>query len=220
VRPGLAYFAANPPPALPAPTSTAEAVQKFDNWGYRLGGLYRYAPNADLLHCPADIRYKRGALPAWASYSGIHGIGKGSPSERLTKITQVRKPSDRALFVEESDSRSVSYGGFTFGENLGTWSIRQGNAPPKPSDGISGNPDQTGYSVWGINSWYDAPAAFHGRSSSFSFLDGHAVSRRWIHQDTIRFANDPVWGRQNAPRLIMGRDLNFIVLAYPSPLNP
>jgi prepilin-type N-terminal cleavage/methylation domain-containing protein len=217
VRPGQAYFAANPPPALPAPTSEAEAVQKFDNWGYRIAALYRYAPNSDLLHCPADTRYKRGARPAWTSYSGCDGLNGGS--QRISKITQVKKPSDRFIFIEEADDRQSSYGGWNFGQNLGTWGIRSGN-PPSPADGISGNLDSPGYSIWGVTTFWDGPAAFHGKSSSFSFVDGHSINRRWYHGDTIKFANNPAWGRANSGGLVMGRDLNYIVTHYPSMNNP
>jgi prepilin-type processing-associated H-X9-DG protein len=39
--------------------------------------------------------------------------------------------------------------------------------------------------------WYDRPASYHGRSSTFAFADGHAEIKVWRD---VSIANDPVTG--------------------------
>ena len=78
------------------------------------GPLFQYAPNPDVVHCPGDMRYKRGigAGFAWDSYSGttyLNGENGG-----FKKRAQVSHATDRILWVEGADGR---------GENVGSWQM-------------------------------------------------------------------------------------------------
>jgi prepilin-type processing-associated H-X9-DG protein len=80
------------------------------------------------------------------------------------KVTQLKKTSEKFLWVEENDPR---------GENLGSWIMNQAG---------------TDASNFAGSSWIDSPAAFHGRTSNFTWADGHASSRKWLDQATIDYA--------------------------------
>ena len=49
---------ANPPkfPVIPAGTSAEDRIRLTLMEGYRQGGLFLYAPNPQIIHCPADSR--------------------------------------------------------------------------------------------------------------------------------------------------------------------
>ncbi len=97
--------------------------------GYKQGGLYQYAPNVSVMHCPADQRFTRAVVPnpttppgsfAYGSYSGAGGMnGFTYESAPLTKQPAILHPSERFLWVEENDPR---------GENKGPWGDAWRNA--------------------------------------------------------------------------------------------
>src|SRR5262249_33620716 len=148
------------------------------NWyvqeGYKEGPLFPYAPNPKLLHCPGDTRGPRGFGDA-CSYSGVAGLSTTEAKWGVTplmKLSELSRPSQRLLFVEESDPR---------GDNLQFWVFEydinsgDGTATPNP-----------------LPDFGDRVAAFHGQGSSFGFCDGHAENRRWIDQDTVGYAESSV----------------------------
>ena len=134
------------------------------------GPLFRYAPNAHIVHCPADKHWQ---LPigkgfCYDSYSGSEYLNGESHTSGLTilKRTTLKHPSDRFIWIESSDSR---------GENIGSWEMNVGTAPAFA--------DAT------FEDGNDAPAAFHITSAIFNFCDGHAESHKWLNGLTIAFAN-------------------------------
>jgi len=97
--------------------------------GYKQGALYQYAPNVNVLHCPADARYTSSTVGsttvgnfAYGSYSGAGGMnGFTYESAPLTKQSAIQHPSQRFLWIEENDPR---------GENKGPWGM---HAPTPPA---------------------------------------------------------------------------------------
>jgi prepilin-type N-terminal cleavage/methylation domain-containing protein len=73
-----------PPLSFPAGTSSETKEEQNLQQGYKLGGLYQYAPNVNVLHCPADARVNYPAVPppagsppgnyVYGSYSGAGGL--------------------------------------------------------------------------------------------------------------------------------------------------
>lgn len=168
-------------PLIPAPVTTTQAgLIAAIQQGYQKptptleGPLWRYAPNAAIMHCPADKHWQ---LPigngfCYDSYSGGQWLNGESANNNagsmyLFKRSQLMHPSDRWIWIESSDSR---------GENIGSWWITQGTPSLQFSDAvfIDGN---------------DAPAAFHITSADFNFCDGHAETHKWLNAQTIAFAN-------------------------------
>jgi hypothetical protein len=175
------------------------------------GPLYKYAPNADIVHCPGDLRYKLplnagGGPYSWDSFSGatyLNGEGGG-----YTKRTMVKHPSDRFIWVEGADMR---------GENVGSWAMAA-NAYGTPAANFLDARFQ------------DSPAAFHITSADFNFVDGHAESHKWLVSATIAFGNDTTPNKdsggasQTAANAYVGTaanlDLQWIGSHYPGPQNP
>jgi prepilin-type N-terminal cleavage/methylation domain-containing protein len=167
------------------------------------GPLFKYAPNADIVHCPGDQRYKRrvGDGFAWDSYSGATFLNGEAGGFR--KRTQVLRPSERFLWVEGADGR---------GENVGSWGM-----------------DNYGTVAQAFRDarFLDSPAAFHVTSATFSFADGHGEGHKWLDQTTIQFANDTTLdkdsgagGSRAAARTGSLRDQQWIGMRYPGPQNP
>ena len=163
----------NPPPIIPfSAIGTAQADILILQQGYKQGGLYRYAPNVNVLHCPADLRarspYPGSASPpgtfAWGSYSGAGGLNASTyaPNTPITKQAGIMHPSQRYLWLEENDPR---------GENQGFWALHPGTAPTF-SDAV----------------FVDSVADWHAGTSTFSWADGHAESHKWLDAATITYA--------------------------------
>ena len=162
-----------PPPQIPlSAVGTSQAdILKLEQ-GYKLGGLYQYAPNVNVLHCPADRRADSpypgsGSSPgtfAWGSYSGAGGLNGivYSPDRPITKQSGILHASERFLWVEENDPR---------GENLSSWVMNLGTAP-----------------TFSDSTFVDSVASWHGNNSTFSWADGHAESHHWQDDATVKYA--------------------------------
>ena len=156
-----------------------------------------YLKNPDVVNCPGDIRKQ---LPsssyAFCSYSGVTGLngqtwtGHPTQPELLTKITDVYHPTDKFVFVEENDPR---------GQNEGTWVMN-----------VSG----TAANNWSGTSMVDSPAAFHGTSSTFSWADGHASSRRWLDGKTIAYAASMDTSKYSSAPAATDLDVPFLISGY------
>jgi len=121
--------------------------------------LSPFAPNPGVFHCPGDVRFRNPVSTAanatgWAydSYALTENVcGSGG----YTKASQIKRPSNCFIFVEQADSR---------GYNAGTFAVSGGNA--------------------NVNAGYLKPedlfATYHGNVSTFCLADGHAESKKWI----------------------------------------
>jgi prepilin-type N-terminal cleavage/methylation domain-containing protein len=164
------------------------------------GPLFRYAPNPNIMHCPADRHDKlpftamTGGPFCFDSYSGSMNLnGEGHGTDSLVKRSSIGRPSDRFIWIESSDSR---------GENVGSWSM---NIAGTQANGFAGS------NYRGI---YDAPAAFHISSAVFNFGDGHAESHKWINGATVAFANG------TGPVPPSNADSQWIAQRYAGKQNP
>ena len=151
-------------PFIPAGMDNSRAAEFLDKEGYKQGQLVKYAANPAIIHCPADSRSKASPY-SYCSYSGVGGLnGATNKNYSVFKRTDIQHTSDRILFVEENDPRTVSVAGYTFGENLGPWEMLHSYpTAPEPPQNIP---------------FWDSPACYHLVDSTFSFVDGHALGRR------------------------------------------
>jgi prepilin-type N-terminal cleavage/methylation domain-containing protein len=167
----------------------------------RQGAFGPYLKNANAIHCPGDARYKQpvGQGFAYGSVAGVTGLNGQTWDEHpqareiLTRRVQLMHPSEKFLFVEENDPRD---------ENWGTWVM-----------GVHG----TAQTSWLGSSLVDSPAVFHVSSSSFSWTDGHATSRRWLDGATVKYAAsmDPNKYGNIPSASSTARDVAFLIKAYP-----
>jgi prepilin-type N-terminal cleavage/methylation domain-containing protein/prepilin-type processing-associated H-X9-DG protein len=129
--------------------------------GIRRGFLWPYLDAIDVYHCPGDRR-ELGPKATFRSYSlpnGLSATGVGSwgvmPAK---KLSQIKRPSSKYVFVEESDARGV---------NTGSWVTY----PQKEE-----------------RYWVDPLAIWHNGRSSLSFADGHAEMITWVDDSTTEMS--------------------------------
>ena len=161
------------------------------------GAFGVYLKNPDVVNCPGDLRKQLStANYAFCSYSGVTGLNgqtwNNDPTqpEILTRVSDIHHPSDKFVFVEENDPR---------GQNEGTWVMN-----------VSGN----AANHWTGTTILDSPAAFHGTSSTFSWADGHAFSRRWLSGVTLAYAASMNTSKYNNPPPSSDPDTAFLVSGY------
>jgi prepilin-type processing-associated H-X9-DG protein len=197
-------------PVIPAESATMPQPQReifLMQECIRQGALSPYLKNANVVHCPSDTRFRRpvGQGFSYGSYAGTTGfdgqVWHGVPANKiLTRRAQVLHASEKILWMEENDPR---------GENWGTWVIDLNGTPV---DDFAGS------------NFIDSPAVFHGTSSTFSWADGHASSRRWIDPATIAYAADSDYNGSkysNPPSAAQTpHDIAFVKHAYVSKDNP
>jgi len=195
---------------------TKEAIIYQTRMGYKqptptlAGPLFKYAPNADVVHCPADPRIN---LPVsdravcYDSYSGMtylnaEEVWMNPSNPGFLKRDQILHPAMRFLWAEGDDLR---------GDNLGSWGFNPGTA-------AKGFADST---------FWDSPAAFHLVSATWNYADGHAENHKWQDGTTVAFALDSTAGKDgftaaSEPAADAGsvHDLPWIAQRYPSPQNP
>ena len=158
------------PPGASAQTKHTLEIQE----AYREASLYQYAPNVNVLHCPADKRYNSPAvanLSSWAtaipgyfaytSYSGVGSLNGGVA--QLYKLSAVMHPGDRYVWVEENDPRN---------EAVGSWDQPNFSTPP----------------TFAGSALEDSTASWHGFDSTFAWADGHATDNRWLDSVNITYA--------------------------------
>ncbi len=104
-----------PVPPLTGAANPQTVVETY----LQMGPLFKYAPSVAVNHCPGDLRARRhpSFTDGWAydSYSkadGMNGSDYDAAAARITTLTQIQRPSDMYVFVEDSDDR---------GYNNGTW---------------------------------------------------------------------------------------------------
>jgi prepilin-type N-terminal cleavage/methylation domain-containing protein/prepilin-type processing-associated H-X9-DG protein len=197
------YSSQIPPGTLPTdPLRDTALLQAC----YKQGGLYQYAPNVNVIHCPADLRALSpypgsssapGAF-AYSSYSGSGGMNGDDwfTSKMITKQSAIMHPSARFLWVEENDPR---------GESVGGWVILA-TSPPN----------------WAGSSFVDGPAAWHGGTSTFSWADGHVENHKWLDSKTVTYALLMEPGKWGTPPTIAQcqRDVAYVCDGYVSTINP
>jgi prepilin-type N-terminal cleavage/methylation domain-containing protein/prepilin-type processing-associated H-X9-DG protein len=192
------YSNPNPRPSVPFGTPLEQQALLFFREGYKQGALFRYAPNADIVHCPADTRSKLKVSEGFSfgSLSPVGSLNGEDDLNRLSKQTEVTHPSERMLWVEECDPR---------GENVGSWMIAQGRPPDFASAQI-----------------VDSPAVFHGDGSTFSWADGHSSKRKWHDSALIKYAASMDKNKYGTgPSIAQApRDVFFLANSYPSKVNP
>jgi len=192
------YSTPAPMPAIPAGTSLQDREIIIFREGYKQGALFKYAPNADVVHCPADTRFKLpvGSGFSYGSFSPVGTLNGEAPESY--KQASITHPSDRFLWVEENDPR---------GGNIGSWIMNQGTPPTYAGAQV-----------------IDSPAAFHGDGSTFSWADGHTSKRKWVDRALISYAQsmDPnKYFNGTAPSISAApRDVSFLAKGYPSKINP
>ena len=158
VMPPLEYQSAGNFTQMPSGAVTLE--QRYN--GLREGALWPYIKDVGAYHCPGDDRIRRGtsegrdsARLLYRSYS-LPDYLRATERSDPKKITDFTSPATKLLFVEEIyDAGGVNH-------NVDGWSY---------------NPR--------TNSLWDPLGVFHSNSCTFSFMDGHAETKKWTDKRTV-----------------------------------
>jgi prepilin-type N-terminal cleavage/methylation domain-containing protein len=205
------YATPSPTPLIPPGTSAQQKQILMLQEGFKQGALYSYTPNVNVLHCPSDKRFSSPVVAnpsvspgafAYGSYSGVATLnGQGT---QLLKLSALRHPGQRYLWVEENDPR---------GENQNSWLMGGSSANgPTPSDFVDAK-------------FVDSVASWHGANSTFSWADGHSETHKWLDGPTIAFAlsMDPKKALTSGvpPTFAQApHDLFFLAGGYATAANP
>lgn len=129
--------------------------------GIQSGTLFTYVEDHKVYHCGGDKRFSRG-YKNYLSYAMPACIApdSGDKNRYILTFTQIVVPSEKYIFLEESDTRAYVNG---------AWSL--------------GTEEQ------GRDGWWDGMAIWHNNASSFGFADGHAEGHKWHDPETLERAN-------------------------------
>ena len=167
--------------------------------GYAEAALFKYAPNTAVIHCPGDKRNESVLNYAYNSLSGVSGLnggalvaGSGYSGQVYSSVTPIMKANGlrnpSLRFLWVEENDNR-------GDNINSWAFDRGNL-----------------------AWVDAPAVYHGVSSTFSFCDGHSESHKWQNSETRVMAKN---GTQHmtpvAPNI---QDITYVKEGYPCQENP
>jgi len=151
---------------------------KLKDW-LELSVLFPYTGKSrDVFHCPEDKYYGVSKQEGWPervrSYSmNIYAGGwSGWPfmNDQMWKVyrhqSDFRDPSKRFVLLDMND-KSI---------NAGNYRVDMSGWPNKPNQ---------------YRFRTDWPASWHNNGCTFSFADGHAERKRWLHEDTITITTNP-----------------------------
>ena len=178
-----------PPEGYNSPVPpTSELCLEYRLNGIRAGKLFPYVQDTRLYHCPNDRTWldiwepyaayrsysisgtmnaedyaTRVSWPGYVPPSGYRAITMPDGSTHRLVLaedySQIRNPSGKVVFVEESSlthNLYWLYGSFVLMAYGRFWS------------------------------WWDWPAPFHGNQSNIGFADGHVELKQWQDERTIR----------------------------------
>jgi len=160
--------------------------------GLRQGLLFPYIKDLDVYRCPSDDRIKRQGMYTFGSFSisgALNGEEKEWSNRHLVLYSEIKKPFDTLVFVEEIDPR---------GYNMGSWVVTKdfGNSWIDP-----------------VAIWHSK------NRSTLSFADGSADMHPWVNQSTIDIAMRAAWGDESvfnfSPPSDELDDLRYMQKRYP-----
>lgn len=194
--------ASGTPPVLTKPnppglTGLALAIWQFQE-GYAEGSLYQYAHNTALIHCPGDTRNINPQNTAYDSYSGVTGLNGGAYVAGIGNagLLDTATPIMKGSGVRTASQRFLWVEeNDNRGDNINSWAF----------DIVT-------------PAWVDCPAVYHGTTSTFSFVDGHATSRKWASGTTQAFAK--VGTQHMTPVAPDLQDITYVKTGFPCLENP
>jgi prepilin-type N-terminal cleavage/methylation domain-containing protein/prepilin-type processing-associated H-X9-DG protein len=155
------------------PTNHKSLDAKID--ALQKGGMWTYLEDHKVFNCPFDRRWRKPYIGPLATPGDIGGYrsyslgavlsrlppgGTGEADYNIKKYNQFTSPSDKIVFLEESDQDRPS--------NNNYWNMYLNKTPPR---------------------WWDPFAMTHNGSSTFSYADGHVNKyKRWTDKAMIRMS--------------------------------
>ena len=171
------------------------------SWNGRGENPWAWIPPRDVSPDQARITFERGALYDYCSTPKIFKCPTGIPGEWAT-------------YAIVDAMNGHDWGG---GLPKGVWVKRRSEIRQPSRRTVFIDEGRLTFGSWTVyydeERWWDAVPLRHGRGTTFSFVDGHAGSRRWVDPRTIEMAEkswktDPVAGfRETHPN---NEDLRWV----------
>jgi len=165
--------------------------------GLRQGLLFPYVKNLDVYRCPSDDRTTRQGMYTFGSFSisgALNGEELGWSRRHLILYSEIKKPYETFVFVEEIDPR---------GYNMGSWVVSL---------------DFANNWIDPVAIWHSK------NRSTLGFADGSADMHTWINQSTIDTAMRAAWGDTGvfnmSPPADERDDLRYMQQRYPVLAKP
>ncbi|MBI9016781.1 MAG: type II secretion system protein [Phycisphaerae bacterium] len=101
------------------PLATAKLLPMFSKEreeGIRRGSLFKYIQDPELVHCPSDkLNFRTYSMPdALNGHWGTNVITGQGDWLCFKKLSQLKRPSEKYVFIEENDSRGFNIDSWTF----------------------------------------------------------------------------------------------------------
>jgi len=136
--------------------------------GIRRGQLYPYINTVEVYHCPGDKRDRDNTRHAYRSYGIAGGMRGEEGSNALQKTNEIKFPSEKYVFLEETDDR---------GWNMGSWIMTYAANSYK---------------------WIDPLTIWHNKNSTMGFADGHTEMHGWLDDRTIQMCKYQLFNQTHA----------------------
>ncbi len=179
---------------LRPPSADASLKEKLDT--IREGLLYRYVgETVDVYRCPADFRLKHANAVAFRTYS-LPGGANGETTSNITpatKYSEIKRPAEKYLFLEDIDPR---------GYNIGSWIMHF-----NPNHWV--DPLAVWHKGQSVMGFADGRAVLH-RWEDKSFLD-------WSYRATFEPER---FGFELTPPADEQNDITFMIRGYPAKWHP
>ncbi|MCH8218655.1 MAG: type II secretion system protein [Planctomycetes bacterium] len=144
------------------PNGGVTMEQRFN--GFREGAIFPYMKAGEAYHCPGDDRNTRGTSNGndsskllYRSYALSDYMRATAPSDPKG-LFDFKNPAQKMLFIEDI----YDGGGGSLNHSVDAWS----------------------YQPFEQKLW-DPLGVFHSDATTFSFMDGHALRRKWQDKRTI-----------------------------------
>jgi prepilin-type N-terminal cleavage/methylation domain-containing protein/prepilin-type processing-associated H-X9-DG protein len=145
-------------------------------------GPYTAAPG--IYKCPGDWTTvkspKNGTVSRIRSVSASQAVGTWS--DGLATMGYWLDAKQEGIFPNNRGGKWRVFGRDSDAVNPGQIFVFTDEHPASVNDGGFGHRIPDTLAATATRGWVDYPAAFHGGSGAFSFLDGHAETHRWVEK--------------------------------------
>lgn len=160
--------------------------------GIKRGTFYSYTPDVAVYHCPSD-KSKSEHFRSYSITDCMNGImrfttGSYHRWDCLTKMSQVKRPTEKYVFMEENDFRDY---------NMGSW---------MPFI------DTNAYTFAG-----DPLGVWHLGKSSLGFADGHCEQKKWSEEFYDYFVNFDKWQTKRIVTVEGKEDMEWLKNGWATP---
>ena len=109
----------------PAPNPKTLSIDaKERKEGIRRGSMFKYTQDPELYHCPSDkLNFRTYSMPdSLNGHWGYNIPGSVGDWKCFQKLSQLKRPSEKFIFLEECDPRGFNWDSWVVWQNQNIWS--------------------------------------------------------------------------------------------------